>query len=119
MGRGFLPDEDKTVGAGAVVVLGHSFWQRRMASDPNVVGKTVRLNNRSYEVIGVAPDYFVGTKFALAMDFWVPISMTEELRRTPEILAVADSHWMNVIGRLKPGVSIERRPQRCPPSRHV
>ena len=108
MGRGFLPDEDKTVGVGAVVVLGHSFWQRQMASDPNVVGKTVRLNNRSYEVIGVAPDYFVGTKFGLAMDFWVPISMVEELQRNPEILASRDSHWVNVIGRLKPGVSIEK-----------
>jgi predicted permease len=108
MGRGFWPDEDKTVGASAVVVLGHSFWQRRMASDPNVVGKTVRLNNRQYEVIGVAPDYFVGTKFALAMDFWVPISMAEELRRAPEILTSRDSHWMNVIGRLKPGVSVAK-----------
>lgn len=108
MGRGFLPEEDKTVGSGAVVVLGHAFWQRRMAADPNIVGKTVRLNNRPYEVIGVAPDSFVGTKFALAMDFWVPISMAEDLRRSPDLLKSRDSHWMNVIGRLKPGVSIER-----------
>ena len=108
MGRSFLPDEDKTVGSGAVVVLGHGFWQRRMAADPNIVGKTVRLNNRAYEVIGVAPDYFMGTKFALAMDFWVPISMAEDLRRNPDILKSRDNHWMNVIGRLKPGVSVER-----------
>ena len=108
MGRGFLPDEDKTIGAGAVVVLGHGFWQRRMASDPNIVGKTVRLNNRPYEVIGVAPDYFVGTRFALVMDFWVPMSMAEDLRRSPELLKSRGSHWMNVIGRLKPGVSMDR-----------
>ena len=108
MGRAFLPDEDKTVGSGAVVVLGHGFWQRRMAADPNIVGKTVRLNNRPYEVIGVAPDYFMGTKFALAMDFWVPISMADDLRRSPDLLKSRDSHWMNVIGRLKPGVSLER-----------
>ena len=108
MGRGFLPDEDKTVGANAVVVLAHGFWQRRMASDPNIVGKTVRLNNRPYEVIGVSPDYFVGTKFALAMDFWVPISMAEDLRRSPELLQSRGSHWMNVIGRLRPGVSMSQ-----------
>ncbi len=108
MGRGFLPDEDKTVGANAVVVLAHGFWQRRMASDPNIVGKTVRLNNRPYEVIGVGPDYFVGTKFALAMDFWVPISMAEDLRRSPELLQSRGSHWMNVIGRLRPGVSMSQ-----------
>jgi predicted permease len=108
LGRAFLPGEDKTAGANHIVVLSNSFWQRRMAGDPNIVGKTVQLNNRAYEVIGVAPDYFVGTKFALALDFWTPISMAEELRRNPGILAERDSHWMNAIGRLKPGVSVEQ-----------
>ena len=108
MGRSFHADEDKAVGVGAVVVLSHSFWQRRMGADPNVVGKTVQLNNGVYEVIGVAPDYFHGTKFALSMDFWVPISMAEDLRRNPKILADRGSHWMNVVGRLKPGVSMEQ-----------
>jgi putative ABC transport system permease protein len=106
MGRGFLPDEDKTVGANTVVVLSHSFWQRRLASDPNIVGKVVQLNNRAYQVIGVAPETFIGTKFALALDFWVPISMSEELRRSQGLLNERGAHWMNVIGRLKPGVSI-------------
>src|SRR6185503_459319 len=105
MGRGFLPDEDKVVGASPVVVLSQSFWQRRLGSDVGIVGKTVQLNNRAYHVIGVAPEKFVGTKFALALDFWVPISMSEELRRNPGILNERGSHWMNVIGRLKPGVS--------------
>ncbi len=108
LGRTFLPEEDKTVGANAVVVLSQSFWQRRLASDPNIVGKTVQLNNRAYQVIGVAPEYFVGTKFALALDFWTPISMSEDLRRNPDILKDRGSHWMNVIGRLKPGVSISQ-----------
>src|SRR6185369_6735574 len=105
-GRAFLPDEDKTIGANHVVVLSHSYWTRRLGSDANIVGKTVQLNNKAYEVIGVAPDYFVGTKFALALDFWTPISMADELRRNPGILAERGSHWMNAIGRLKPGVSV-------------
>src|SRR6185503_940455 len=108
LGRTFLPDEDTTVGGNPAVVLGNSFWQRRMASDPNIVGKKVQLNNRAYEVIGVSPDYFHGSKFALSMDFWVPISMAEELRRNPGVLAERGSHWMNVIGRLKPGVSMDQ-----------
>lgn len=108
LGRGFLPDEDKTAGANHVVVLSHSFWQRRMAGDPNIVGKTIQFNDRAYEVIGVTPDYFVGTKFALSLDFWTPISMAEELRRDPGLFAERDSHWMNVIGRLKTGVSVEQ-----------
>ena len=108
MGRSFLPDEDKTIGANAVVVLSHSFWQRRLGSDPNIVGKTVQLNNRAYQVIGIAPEAFVGTKWALALDFWVPMSMAEELRRSPGLLNERGSHWMAVIGRLKPGVSLEQ-----------
>jgi predicted permease len=108
LGRSFLPEEDTTIGGSPVVVLSHSFWQRRMAADPNIVGKTVKLNNRGYQVIGIAPDFFGGTKFALALDFWVPISMAEELRRNPDLLADRGSHWMNAIGRLKPGVSVEQ-----------
>jgi predicted permease len=91
-----------------VLVLGHSLWQRRFASDPNIVGKMVRLNNRPYEVIGVAPEYFTGTKFALSMDFWTPISMAEDLRRSPKLLEDRGSHWMNVIGRMKPGVTLDQ-----------
>jgi putative ABC transport system permease protein len=108
MGRTFTPDEDKVVGGNTVVVLGNSLWQRRFASDPNIVGKQIKLNDRQYEVIGVGPEGFVGSKFALALDFWVPFSMVEELRRQPKVLQYRGDHWMNVIGRLKPGVSLEQ-----------
>jgi hypothetical protein len=66
----------------------------------------LRLNNRPYEVIGVAPKFFKGSKFGLSMDFWVPIAMVEELRGVTDWLKSRNSHWMNVIGRLKPGVSL-------------
>lgn len=108
LGRTFAPDEDKTIGGSPVLVLSHGLWQRRFGSDANIVGKKVRLNNRQYEVIGVAPDYFTGTKFALALDFWTPISMAEELRRSPKLLEERGSHWMNVIGRLKPGFTLDQ-----------
>ncbi|HKV35461.1 MAG TPA: ABC transporter permease [Pyrinomonadaceae bacterium] len=108
LGRTFAPDEDKIVGGSPVLVLGHNLWQRRFGSDASIVGKKVRLNNRQYEVIGVAPESFTGTKFALAMDFWTPISMAEELRRSPKLLEDRGSHWMNVIGRIKPGVTLDQ-----------
>ena len=106
MGRTFVPDEDKTVGASPVLVVSYSLWQRRFGADPNLVGKTVRLNNRPYQVIGVAPESFTGTKFALSLDFWAPISMVEEIQRSPKMLEARGDHWMNAIGRLKPGVSL-------------
>jgi hypothetical protein len=93
MGRAFLPEEDKVVGANPVVVISHSLWQRRFGSDPDIVGKTIRLSNRGYQVIGVTPASFAGSKFALSMDFWVPMAMAEELRRSPGLLTDRGSHW--------------------------
>jgi len=106
MGRTFSPDEDGAPGAHPVVVLGHSLWQRRFASDPTIVGKTLRLNNHQFQVIGVAPESFRGTKFGLAMDFWTPMAMINELKGSSDLLTSRNSHWMNILGRLKPGVSL-------------
>jgi predicted permease len=106
LGRSFAPEEDQTPGAHPVVVVSHSLWQRRLGSDPNIAGKTIELNSRSYTVLGVAPESFKGTKFGLSLDFWAPIAMAEELRREPQLLSERGSHWMTVVGRLKPGVSL-------------
>ena len=111
MGRTFLPEEDQAVGANPVVVISHSLWQRRFSSDPNIVGKTIRLSSRGYQVIGVMPPSFAGSKFALAMDFWAPMAMVEDLRRSPGLLSDRGSHWMNVLARLKPGVTMEQASQ--------
>ena len=111
MGRTFLPEEDQAVGANPVVVISHSLWQRRFSSDPNIVGKTIRLSSRGYQVIGVMPPSFAGSKFALAMDFWAPMAMVEDLRRSPGLLSDRGSHWMNVLARLKPRVTMEQASQ--------
>lgn len=108
MGRAFLPDEDKTLGSHPVVVLSHGLWQRRLNSDPNIVGKKLQLNGRQYDVIGVAPESFKGTNYGLSLEFWVPMMMVEELDRSPKLLSDRDSHWMTVIGRLKRGTSPEQ-----------
>src|SRR5688572_8096397 len=108
MGRTFSPEEDNAVGAHPVVVISHGLWQRRFGSDPDIVGKTIRLSNRGYQVIGVTPASFTGSKFALSMDFWIPMAMVEELRRSPGLLSDRDSHWMNALGRLKPGVTLDQ-----------
>ena len=108
MGRTFTPEEDNAVGAHPVVVISQGLWQRRFGSDPDIIGKTVRLSNRGYQVVGVTPEAFSGSKFALSMDFWIPMAMAEELRRSPGLLTDRDSHWMNVLARLKPGVTLDQ-----------
>ncbi len=108
LGRSFLPEEDKTPGTHAVVVISHSLWQRRLNSNPNIVGSKIQFNGRPYEVIGVAPEVFKGSNYGLSLDFWAPMMMVEELDRAPNLLADRGSSWMNIIGRLKPGASLEQ-----------
>jgi putative ABC transport system permease protein len=108
LGRAFRPEEDRTPGAHPVVVVSSNLWQRRLGSDRQIVGKTISLNGRAYNVIGVAPEFFKGTKFGLSLDFWAPMMMADELERSPGLLTARDSHWMNIIARLKPGVSFNQ-----------
>src|SRR5262245_51326960 len=100
LGRFFLPEEDRTVGTHPVVVLSHQFWSRRFKSDPDIVGRTIRLNNLPYTVIGVAEAGFEGTTF-FATDFWVPAAMEQHVRAADRsLLADHESVWLVALGRL-------------------
>src|SRR6266498_4139858 len=72
LGRGFRPEEDRTPGAHAVAVISDRCWKHRLQSDAGVIGKTVKLNGRSFTVIGVLPPNFTGTVIGSAPDVWVP-----------------------------------------------
>jgi predicted permease len=108
LGRTFAPDEDRTPGTHPVVVISHRLWQRRFAADPALIGKTIRLNQRDFTVIGVAPAGFNGSWVGLAFDLWTPLMMSPQLSRLGDRLNSRDSHWLSVIGRLKDGVTFER-----------
>ena len=75
LGRGFLPEEDKTRGSHPVVVLSYGLWQRRFSADPGLVGKAVNLNGVKFTVVGVAPPEFTGTVPGIAPDVYVPVMM--------------------------------------------
>lgn len=94
LGRTFAPGEDGQGGA-KVVVLNHRLWSQRLGSDPNVVNQTVRMNDQSYTVIGVMPD------LEFLPEVLVPIDMRGELRKVGK-------HSHQVIGRLKPGVTLDQ-----------
>src|SRR5690349_1457156 len=109
LGRFFLPDEDTKPSGNNVAVLSYAFWVNKMGADPNIVGKTMRLNAMPYTVVGVAPRGFKGTfAFAGAEEIWVPTSMY------PQILSGLIKDFFNdrrflgtfVVGRLKPGISL-------------
>jgi putative ABC transport system permease protein len=97
LGRSFLPEEDSP-GRGDVVVLSDGLWRRRFGADPSVIGRPVRLDGRAHTVIGVMPgsmDYAVFDE-----DLWIPAAFSAER------LAMHDEHYLTVLGRLRPGVSL-------------
>ena len=98
LGRNFLPQEDRQ-GASAVVMLTYGLWKRRFGADPNILGKTMTLNARNYNVIGVLPSEF---RFGGQAELYVPVAQWSSVwlndRETHAGLAV--------VGRLKPDVTM-------------
>jgi len=113
LGREFTPEENRTPGTHAVAVLSHDFWERAFGGDPEAVGRSLTLNGRPYTVIGVLPEAFRGINPGESTgDVWVPIAMTGHLERAEdtawwERLPNHSWSWLNVVGRLAPGVSFE------------
>ncbi len=98
LGRFFTEEEDRQ-GNNRVIILSQGFWQRRFGADPDILGRTLTLNLRSYTVIGVMPADF---DVPQSVDFWVPIAFDDEEAKT------RDFHYLSVIARLKPGVTVEQ-----------
>jgi hypothetical protein len=103
VGRGFRGDEDHA----QVIVLGHRLWLRRFAGDPSIVGKAITLSGRPYTVVGVAPTGYRGIDFLLDAEFWVPLGNGPQLNPTEPSREARGYHWLQVIARLKPGVTHE------------
>ncbi|MFT3828546.1 MAG: ABC transporter permease [Opitutaceae bacterium] len=100
-GRLFAPDEDQP-GRSAVVVLTHRFWTRRFGSDPSVLGRVLRINGESATVIGVLPPTFE------APLVWGPCDIVRPLTQQTQFPNDRTNAWMNIVGRLKPGATIEQ-----------
>jgi predicted permease len=93
-----LVEADEKPGAPWVVLIGHDVWQSRFASDPNIIGRELRLGNVPHTIVGVMPQ---GFRFPLAHGFWVP------LRLNPVDYPRQQSPVVRVFGRLSPGATLE------------
>ena len=95
LGREFLPEEEEKSRALTVIIISHRIWKERFQSDPRIVGRTVKMNGRVREIVGVAPPEF---RFPEIADFFIPsyYDPKEDSRR---------QRYLDVVGRLKPGVS--------------
>jgi len=105
LGRGFLPSEENV----PVIVLSHRLWQRRFASDPAILGKSIPLSGHTFTVVGVTPAGFRGLDLILDPEFWVPLGNVEQLAGRVALgvpsRSARNNNWLAAVGRLKPGVT--------------
>ena len=106
LGRAFIPADDTS--GGRIAVISHALWQRRYSGDPGIIGRTILMSGQNsqapasdvtHEVVGVAPPSFVFIN--RDVDYWVPMQFS------PQEAATRGNHYLNVVARLKPGVSVE------------
>src|SRR5437763_14491633 len=104
MGRDFSA-ADNQPGSPKVTILGHEIWRRDFNSDRNIIGQSVRINGKAATIVGVMPPNF---KFPVSEELWVPYYNEYPLRPRGELLLGASNPAPAVMGRLKPGVSVDQ-----------
>jgi predicted permease len=101
LGRTFREDEDQVSKPEFVIVLSDGLWRRRFGADPQILGKPVTLNGQPFTVVGVMPPGFIGLQDVA--ELWVPFAQWAP----PAAMARRGDRGFNVLGRLRPGISIE------------
>ena len=101
-GRLLTGNDDVTPGAHPLAVLSHDYWTRRFGQDPKIVGRTFRMGDVVYEIVGVIQEGFTGTETGTVTDVFVPMMM-----KNPRTLASAQNFWLRTLVHLKPGIVSE------------
>jgi ABC-type antimicrobial peptide transport system permease subunit len=101
LGRGFAGGEENA----QEIVLGAALWRRRFNADPDIAGKTITLSGRAFTVIGVVTPAFHGADQILYTEFWIPLGIAPKLAPNTPSESARQFHWLNVLARLKPGVT--------------
>jgi putative ABC transport system permease protein len=101
LGRAFVPEEEQW-GKHRSVLLSYAFWQNKLGGDRNVVGRTLHLNTENYTIVGVMPKAMPFFDDQPRVDLWVPLSYAPN-----DEMNTRGNHYIDVVARLKPGVSIE------------
>lgn len=108
LGRFLRDDEVTRAGAAAVVVISHGYWETRFARSKDVIGQTLRVNERPLTIIGVAPAGFQGTVLGLDFDLWVPATMAPVLLGASRELEDRGVRGYSLMGRLRPRATLAR-----------
>jgi len=104
LGRLFSIEDDRTPLAHPVAVLSYNFWQRSLGRDPTAVGKTIRIDNHPFNVVGVAQRGFFGVEVGSAPDIWVPMMMQPQIFSSQPGFDEPHWGWLDILARRKPGL---------------
>jgi predicted permease len=100
-------DKDDTPAAAPTTVISYKTWQGQYADDPTIIGSTIYIQAKPFTVIGVAPPGFFGDRVSdNPPDFWMPVQTEVYVRGDSAILHHPESHWLYLLGRVRPGTSI-------------
>jgi predicted permease len=91
-----------------VAVISHRFWKRRFGGDPGTVGRTASLNGVAFTIVGVTPAHFFGAEVGSAPDIFIPLAMCDRLQSGAPRLPMINNFWLNLMGRLHPGVTLQQ-----------
>ncbi|MBI3278733.1 MAG: ABC transporter permease [Acidobacteria bacterium] len=104
LGRTITPSDD-SASAPLVAVVSFRYWSQRLSRNPSVIGSTVELGGVPVAIVGVgAPEFFGETLQPDPPDLWLPVSAERRLNPQRTVIDAPDSHWLFLIGRLKPGI---------------
>jgi predicted permease len=120
LGRVFTPDDDRLPDAYPYAVLNYAYWKTRFAGDPEILGKTLTVNNYPYTIVGVLQPGFDGMELGRSPKLFLPVMMEKEVivGNPEDMLKERRQRWVNAFGRLKPGVTRERAKASLQPFMH-
>jgi predicted permease len=112
-GTFFTREVDGARGSSPIAVLSYAFWKQRFGLDPLALGKTIQIHQTSFQIVGVTPPGFFGETVGAFPDLWVPMMMQDSIYSGRDLLTpskdLTNMHiWLQVIARLKPGVTPEQ-----------
>ncbi len=106
LGRAFTDADDIVPMGHPVAVVSFHYWRQRLSADPAILGKTIRIDNYPFQVIGVAPPAFFGVEVGSAPDVWVPLMMQPQIfGRGRTFFNDSGRGWLDLLGRRAPGLS--------------
>jgi putative ABC transport system permease protein len=108
LGRVLSTDDDQTPGSSPVVVLSYDFWKKQLGGGADIVGRKVLVNQHSMTVVGVAAPTFHGIDVGEVPSLWIPAVMSAQAIPGFETMLDRRTRWVQILGRLKEKVSLER-----------